>query len=418
MHAAYSQVPMAPSGSVPRVAFLASYPPRECGIGTFTYDVVNNYDSIDPSHLSTVVALNDFGQMYDYDLHDYQGRVRYQIEADDLDSFIEVADQLNASRVQLVNIQHEYGLYGGEYGEYILEFMRRLRKPIVVTLHTVLPHPEGKFKEVTQQILDIAAGVVVLAQSAVPLLMNNFDMPAERLYVIPHGIPMFTRKESIRRRTKNLLGLGTRPLLSTFGLIGPSKAIEYVIRALPAIAEAHPDIQYLVIGETHPHIRMREGESYRASLVDLARELGVQKQVRFNNRFLSSSELVRYLAATDVYIMAYLDKNQIVSGTLAYAIGCGKAVVATPFAYAEELLADGRGVIVPFRDSEAISVAVNGLLGDRKRLLQMEERAYRFSRSMTWPVVARMYLELFRYVAFFRTPEFATVERTVPSQAT
>src|SRR5947209_6666329 len=317
----YVLMPSGPSGATPRVAFMASYPPRECGIGTFTYDIVNAYDQIDPSRLSVVIALNDYGQMYDYDLHDYQGRVRYQVDVEDTDSYIEIADQINRSRIQVVNIQHEYGIHGGDHGEYLLEFMRRLEKPIVLTLHTVLPHPEGHFKGVTQRILDLSAAVVVLAKSAVPLIRDNFSLPTERLHVIPHGIPNFTRKEAIRRRTKNLLGLGNRPLLSTFGLIGPSKAIEFVIQALPAIVEQKPDVLYLVIGQTHPHIRKREGETYRNYLTDLARELGVQKNVRFNNRFLSNTELIRYLAATDVYIMAYLNRDQIVSGTLAYAVG-------------------------------------------------------------------------------------------------
>ncbi|HEX6506504.1 MAG TPA: glycosyltransferase family 4 protein [Chloroflexota bacterium] len=407
MEELYTTLPNGQSGGAPRVAFVGSYPPRECGIGTFTYDVVSSYDAIDPSRLSTVVAINDDGQMYDYDLHDYQGRVRYQIESEDLDSYLEVADQINRSRIQVVNIQHEYGLFGGEDGEYIVEFMRRLNRPIVVTLHTVLPRPEGHFQEVTQQMLDLASAVIVLARSAVPLIRDNFDLPAERIHVIPHGIPVFTRKESIRRRTKKLLGLGERRLLSTFGLIGPSKAIEYVIEALPAIVEHSPDVLYLVIGETHPNIRRREGEAYRNSLVELAKSLGVQRHVRFNNRFLSNSELIRYLAATDVYIMAYLNKDQIVSGTLAYAVGCGKAVVATPFTYAQEMLANGRGIIVPFKDSAAIATAVDSLLTDRKRLLQMEDRAYKFSRPMTWPNVARMYLELFRYVSYFRAPVHA-----------
>jgi glycosyltransferase involved in cell wall biosynthesis len=389
---------------VPRVAFLASYPPRECGIGTFTYDLVNAYDAIDPTRLSTVLAVNDFGQMYDYDLHDYQGRVRLQIDAEDLDTYRDAADQLNRSRIQVVNIQHEYGLFGGDYGESLLEFMRRLDKPIVLTLHTVLPEPSGRFKEVSQALLDEASAVVVLAHAAVPMILNNYRLPSERIHVIPHGIPNFTRKEAIRRRTKKLLGLGDRPLLSTFGLIGPSKAIEYVIEALPAVVERHPSVLYLVIGETHPHIRKREGEAYRNQLTELARSLGVQRHVRFNNRFLSNSELIRYLAATEVYIMAYLNKDQIVSGTLAYAVGCGKAVVATPFVYAEEMLANGRGIIVPFKNSEAIADAVNSLLSDRRKLLQMEERAYKFSRSMIWPNVARMYLELFRYVSYFRAP--------------
>jgi glycosyltransferase involved in cell wall biosynthesis len=345
--------------------------------------------------------------MYDYDLHDYQGRVRYQIDSDDLDTYLEIADEINSSRIQLVNIQHEYGLFGGQDGEYVLDFIRRLNKPVVMTLHTVLPHPEGHFKEVTQAMFDEAAAVVVLARAAVPMILHNFNIPEERLHVIPHGIPVFTRKESIRRRTKKLLGLGERPVLSTFGLIGPSKAIEYVIQALPTIVEQHPQALYLVIGETHPHIRQREGEAYRNRLIELAKELGVQRHVRFNNRFLSNSELIRYLAATDVYIMAYLNKDQIVSGTLAYAVGCGKAVVATPFVYAREMLSDGRGIIVPFKDPDAIAAGVNSLLGDRKKLLSMEERAYRFSRAMTWPNVARMYLELFRYVAHFRASALA-----------
>jgi glycosyltransferase involved in cell wall biosynthesis len=409
MQEPYATVLGAGAGGVPRVAFVGSYPPRECGIGTFTYDLVSAYDSIDPSRLSAVAALNDDGQIYDYDLHDYQGRVRFQIDADDRDSYLQVADEINRSRIQVVSIQHEYGLFGGEDGEYVVDFMRRLERPIVLTLHTVLPHPEGHFKETTQRMLDEAAAVTVLARAAVPMVVQNYSLPEERIHVIPHGIPLFTRKESIRRRTKKLLNLGERPLLSTFGLIGPSKAIEYVIQALPSIVERHPEVLYLVIGETHPHIRQREGEAYRNGLIDLAKTLGVQRHVRFNNRFLSNSELIRYLAATDVYIMAYLNKDQIVSGTLAYAVGCGKAVVATPFVYAQEMLADGRGIIIPFKDPDAIATAVNSLLGDRRKLLQMEERAYRFSRPMTWPNVARMYFELFRYVAYFRAPVHAAV---------
>jgi glycosyltransferase involved in cell wall biosynthesis len=393
----------APSGTSPRIAFVSTYPPRECGIGTFTYDLVNAYDAIDPSRLSTIVAINEYGAKYDYDLYDYQGRVRFQIEAEDQASYRRAALDLNRTRVQVVNIQHEYGIYGGEDGEYILDFMAALQRPIVLTLHTVLPSPSGHFKEVTQHMLDMSAAVVVLARSAIPLILNNYELPAERIHFIPHGVPVFTRKETIRRRTKALLGFSGKRLLSTFGLISPSKAIEYVIEALPAIVEQHPDALYLVLGETHPTIRAKEGETYRNSLIALTRQLGLRDHVKFNNRFLSNTELVRYLAATDVYIMPYLAKDQIVSGTLAYAIGCGKAVVATPFLYAQEMLAEGRGVIVDFQDSAGIARAVNELLSDRRKLLQIEERAYRFSRNMTWPNVARSYLELFRYVSHFRT---------------
>ena len=394
----------APSaGSATRVAFVGTYPPRECGIGTFTYDLVNAYDTIDPSRLSTVVAMNDYGAKYDYDLHDYQGRVRYEIEAEDRSSYRRAALDLGKSKVQVVNIQHEYGIYGGNDGDHILDFMAACDRPVVLTLHTVLPNPEGHFKEVTQQMINHASAVVVLAQSAIHLILENYDVPRERVHVIPHGVPVFTRKETIRRRTKSLLGFSGRRLLSTFGLIGPSKAIEYVIQGLPVVVEKHPDVLYLILGETHPVIRSREGEAYRNSLIELTRSLGLTDHVKFNNRFLSNTELVRYLAATDVYIMPYLGKDQIVSGTLAYAVGCGKAVVATPFKYAEEMLADGRGVIVPFRDYEAIGAAVTDLLSERRKLLQIEEKAYRFSRNMTWPNVARAYLELFRYVSYFRT---------------
>lgn len=386
-----------------RVAFVTTYPPRECGIGTFTYDLVNAYDSIDPSRLSTVVAMTDYGAKYDYDLHDYQGRVRFEIEAEDPSSYRRAASDISKSRIQVVNIQHEYGIFGGEDGDYILDFMESCDRPIVLTLHTVLPKPSGHFKEVTQRMLETVSGVVVLAQSAVPLILDNYDIPPERVHVIPHGVPVFTRKETIRRRTKQLLGFGGRRLLSTFGLISPTKAIEYVIQALPRVVHAHPDALYLVLGETHPIIRSREGESYRNSLIELTRNLRLTDHVKFNNRFLRNSELVRYLAATDVYIMPYLGKDQIVSGTLAYAVGCGKAVVATPFTYACEMLADGRGVIVPFKNPKAISVAVCDLLSDRKKLLRIEERAYKFSRNMTWPNVARSYFELFRYVSYFRS---------------
>ncbi len=395
---------VAPSGPPsPRVAFLTTYPPRECGIGTFTYDLVNAYDAIDPSRLSTVVALTDYGAKYDYDLHDYQGRVRLEIQADDRASYRRAALEINKSRTQVVNIQHEYGIYGGDDGDYVLDFMAACTKPMVVTLHTVLPRPEGHFRQVTEQMVNMASAVVVLARSAEPMILDHYSIPPERLHVIPHGVPVFTRKETIRRRTKGLLGFSGRRLLSTFGLIGPSKAIEYVIQALPHIVEAHPDVLYLVLGETHPVLRSRDGEAYRNSLIELTRSLNLTDHVKFNNRFLSNAELVRYLAATDVYIMPYLGKDQIVSGTLAYAVGCGKAVVATPFTYAVEMLAEGRGVIVPFRDSEAIGRVVTELLGERRKLLQIEERAYRFSRNMTWPNVARAYLELFRYTSYFRT---------------
>ncbi len=383
------------------IAYVGSYPPRKCGIATFTHDLLTAIEEAD-SALSTVVAVNDRTGGYDYDW-----RVKVQIDRDDLASYIRAAQILNRMPIQLVNVQHEYGLFGGAWGDYLLLFYRRLERPVVTTLHTTLPNPDPTLRRVTREIALRSRQVVVLARAAVDILARDYGIPRRKIRVLPHGVPTVQRWSGLREQRKAEMGCAGRKILSTFGLINPNKGIEYVLRALPEVIEAHPEVLYLVIGETHPGVRYHSGESYRESLLELCRELGIEEHVAFVDRYLTRDDLVRYLELTDVYLMPYLNPHQIVSGTLAYALGAGKAVVATPFVYAREVLADGRGVIVPFRDSAAIARAVVELLGDPERLLALEERAYAYTRSWTWPAVGRQYLSLFREVI---RREVATLE--------
>lgn len=381
-----------PRRTPPSVALLGSFPPRECGIATFTRDLQSALEA--PGHgLAGIVAVDEPGadRVYGPD-------VRWRLDQADHDSYRRVAEQLNAE-ADVLCIQHEYGLYGGTQGEYLLTLIEALDIPVVTTLHTTLGSPSQDMRRVTRALCERSAGVVVLARAAIPLLGDVYGVPEGKVHFIPHGIPTVTRAVGLRRAAKTRLGLSGRTLLTTFGLIGPGKGIEYVVRALPDVVEAHPDLLYLVLGETHPGERRATGESYRESLEALVADLGLEDHVAFDARYLSQEQLIRRLLATDVYLMPYLNPEQIVSGTLAYAVGCGKAVIATDFRYARELLANGRGEIVPFRDAPAITGKLLDLLGNRDVLGRVERRAYESSRSMQWPDVARGYRALFAAVA-------------------
>jgi glycosyltransferase involved in cell wall biosynthesis len=380
--------------SCPLVAYLSSYPPRECGIATFTRDLTDAIDAINPlSHHRSIIAINDSGNLYDYG-----PEVKWTLDRDDLESYVRVARQINASRIQVVSVQHEYGLFGGEYGEYLLTFLRLLERPVVLTMHTVLQNPKPKLRQVTEEMIRLSAAVVVQAQRARAILAQHYPgVNLEKVYFIPHGTPVLRRAPT--SRFKKELGIADRTVLSTFGLLNPNKGIQYVIQALPAVIERHPDVLYLILGETHPDVRRQSGESYRNYLTQLVAELGLKDHVKFNNRYLGKVELLTYLRATDIYLMPYLHPDQIVSGTLAYAIACGKAVVATPFQHAQELLSGGRGVLVPFHDAWSFSVAINHLLDDPELKKRIEDNAYRYGRNMHWPKVARSYRRLFQQVA-------------------
>lgn len=374
------------------IAYLASFPPRECGIATFTRDLALAVEHLTHTH-AVVAAMNDRLDGYAYD-----ERVRVQIARNDRSSYRHAAQQLHQFPIDVINVQHEYGLFGGDWGEYLLEFYHHATRPIVTTLHTVLPNPDPTLRRVTRELAEYSTSVVVLAETAVPILERDYGIPRSSIKMIPHGVPIVEFSSTARARAKAELGFADRLILSTFGLINPNKGIEYALRALPDIVRQHPKVLYLIIGETHPGVRAHQGENYRWQLHNLVRELDLGAFVVFVDRYMTLAQLVQYLQATDVYVVPYLNPHQIVSGTLAYAVGAGKAIVATPLAYAREVLADGRGVLVPFRDSAAIARAVNRLLSDPGARAVMEQRAFAYSREWTWRAVGAQYVNLFAEV--------------------
>lgn len=401
--------PRQPGGRAPRVAFLASYPPRECGIATFTRDLAAATASagLEPP---AIVAVDEPGAD-----RAHGPEVRWRVPQDGGAGYRRLARELNGSDIDVLCVQHEFGLFGGEAGADLLQLLRGLDVPAITTLHTVFSDPPPAHRAVTRELARHSEALVVLARSAIPMLRDAYGIDPAKIRFVPHGIPSVHRRRGLRRETKAALGFADRTLLSTFGLIGPGKGIEDVIRALPPVVERHPELLYLVLGQTHPTILRDSGESYREGLQDLVAELGLQDHVRFEPRYLSLPELVNYLLATDVYLMAYLDAQQIVSGTLAYAVGCGKAVIATPFRYAQELLADGGGVLVPFRSPTSIARELAALLDDRVALKAMERRAYAASREMQWSCVGQAYRGLFAQVT--AVPDDLQVIRSAPVPA-
>ncbi len=396
--------PPAPAPTKPRITYMASYPPRECGIATFTKDLVDAVDSNFPGRPGRIVAMNESAATYRYD-----EEVKFAVTADDFDSYSEAAEYVNHSRADLLCVQHEYGLFGGEHGENLFSFLELLEKPLIVTLHTVLPGPDDHLREVTRRLVSRADATVVLARKAVNILEDHYDVRSPSVRYIPHGVPNVRKLPA--SSFKSILGLEGRFTISTFGLINPGKGIEYAIRALPDVVKRYPNLLYLVLGETHPGIRKHEGENYRNYLHELVNELGLRHHVKFNNHYLSYNELVSYLMATNIYLVPYLNPNQIASGTLAYAVGAGRAVVSTPFIYAEELLDEGRGMLVPFRDPDAIARVLLELIGDPARRADLGAAAYAYGRSMTWCNVARDYMRLFQEMTGAFSVESDAIEK-------
>ncbi len=388
----YSRNPVALGPNAPRTLFLGSYPPRECGIATFTKDVVTSFDAAFGSN-SSVVAIDEPGAQGRI----YPSNVVARLVQDDPASYRSVARAINAHPAQLLDIQHEYGLFGGTDGSWLLDLLQQVRKPVVVSLHTVLPEPKESHRSVARRLCERVDAVVVLSETGKDILHDVYGVDPAKVHVIHHGVPDVPFAPT--REAKFGLGLGDRLVISTFGLISRGKGLEYGIDAMRDVVARHPEALYLILGETHPGVRRHEGESYRDELSARVESYGLQHNVRLVDKYLEFDELLSYLAATDVYLTPYLNPVQIVSGTLAYAVGMGKAVVSTPYLYAEELLANGRGMLAPFRDPEAIAQALDALLGDPWLRRATERRAYRFGRQMTWPHVARAYGRIFSDVA-------------------
>ncbi|MBN2200992.1 glycosyltransferase family 4 protein [bacterium] len=371
-----------------RIAFIGNYSPRQCGIATFTTDLCEAI--ADQYRQTSCIALpvNDIENGYDYPT-----RVRFELTEKDIDSFRRAADFLNINNVDLVSLQHEYGIFGGRAGSHILELLRELRMPIVTTLHTILRDPDPEQKRVLEEIAALSDRLVVMSERGVEFLRGVYGVQPEKIDLIPHGIPDVPFEDSSFH--KDLFGVEGKVVLLSFGLLSANKGIENVISALPAVIARHPNVVYIVLGATHPNVVRKEGESYRLSLQWLAQEKGVEGHVIFYNRFVSLEELVQFISVADLYITPYLNEAQITSGTLAYTMGAGKAVISTPYWYAVEMLAEGRGALVPFRDPAALADQVIGLLDNETRRHAMRKKAYVFGRKMIWPQVARRYMESF-----------------------
>jgi len=371
------------------IAFVSDYFPRCCGIATFTHDICEAVAlQAGKKYEVFAVAINDIPEGYPY-----QDRVRFEVRESVQADYRLAAEFLNIHQVAVVCLQHEYGIFGGPYGSHVLGLLRRLRQPLVSTLHTVLKEPDSQQHLVLQEIIRLSDRIVVMSDLAHGLLQDVYNAPKEKIVTIPHGIPNIPFVDP--NFSKDQFGVEGKKVLLTFGLLSPGKGIEYVIEALPQIVKKHPETVYIVLGATHPGVKRQSGEEYRNSLYRRVHELGVSDNVIFQNRFVSPSELCEFLGAADIYITPYLDEAQITSGTLAYALGAGKAIISTPYWYAKEMLDDKRGRLVPFRDAEAIAEQVLDLLDNETRRHAMRKRAYNFSRKMVWKRVAQDYLNLF-----------------------
>ncbi|HUR72587.1 MAG TPA: glycosyltransferase family 4 protein [Candidatus Limnocylindrales bacterium] len=394
--------------AISRIAFVGNYLPRQCGIATFTTDLC---EAIAAEHSDTTciaVPVNDIEGGYAY-----PSRVRFELTEKDLESYRRGADFLNINSVDLVCLQFEYGIFGGRAGSHILTLLRDLRMPIVTTLHTILREPDAQQRRVLTEVAGLSDRLVVMTKRSAEFLQEIYQIAPEKIDLIPHGIPDLPFVDPSFH--KDLFGVEGKIVLLSFGLLSANKGMETVISALPAILAKHANVVYFIVGATHPHVLRHDGETYRLSLQWLAQEKGVEGQVIFYNRFVSLEELVEFIGAADSYITPYLNPAQAVSGTLAYTVGAGKAVISTPYWHAEEMLAEERGVLVPFRDPTALAEQVIDLLDNEAKRHSMRKRAYLYGREMVWPQVARRYMETFQRARaerrYFTPPDFVVKPR-------
>jgi glycosyltransferase involved in cell wall biosynthesis len=395
-------------GSSLGIALVGTYPPRRCGIATFTRDLAEALTSAGERVSPVAVALTDPGAHYDYG-----EEVKYEIRQGVKTDYARAAELVNYSDVRLVLIQHEYGIFGGEDGAYVLDFLGALQVPAIATLHTVLKRPSDSQRTIIQRMAKRCARVVVMSQVAADLLRSSYDIDSSRIEIVPHGIPDMKPRDQQALKAK--FGVAGQPMLLTFGLLSPNKGIETVIRALPAVAADFPTLTYFVVGATHPVVARRQGQAYRTTLEREAEQLGVRDRVVFRDQFVSTAELCSYLQAADIFISPYQNEAQVTSGALSYAMGAGAAAVSTPYWHAQELLGDGRGRLFPFGDSEALASTLRTLLEEPNELEQVRSAAYQHTRSMVWPRVGRSYLDLIQ-VVMDETPRRAPASNPQPAR--
>lgn len=370
------------------ILFLGTYVPRNCGIATFTHDLASAVRREIGSHRVGVIAMNNRSEGYDY-----PSEVLFEINQDNLEDYRLASEYVNLSGASLVSVQHEFGIFGGPEGTHVLELLSGLRKPIFTTLHTVLKEPHPRYVWALREVCQLSHRVVVMSHMAVDILQKVYRVPEKKIRFIPHGIPDVPFVDP--NFFKDKFQVEGRIVLLTFGLLNPNKGIETVLEALPPVIERYPDLVYIVLGATHPEVKRRFGEQYRLQLERLVRQLGLTEHVIFHNRYVTLTELCEFIGACDIYLTPYLNREQITSGTLAYAMGMGKAVISTPYWYAQEMLADGRGLLVDFGDRQGLSRAILELIEDEPRRHLMRKKAYELGRKMVWKEVARKYLEFF-----------------------
>jgi len=370
------------------LAFVGDYVPRRCGIATFTSDICEAISEEFPKTKCIVGSVNDREEGYDY-----PARVRFEIAEKEIASYQRAAEFLNINNVEVVSVQHEFGIYGGPAGSHLLALLREVRMPVVTTLHTVLQNPNPDQRAVMAELDALSKRFIVMADRGRNLLESVYGIAPEKIDLIPHGVIDMPFMDS--NFYKDEFGVEGKTVLLTFGLLSPNKGIEYVIEAMPAILDRHPDVVYIVLGATHPNLIAAEGEKYRRKLEALAATLGVSDKVIFHDCFVALEKLKEFIGAADIYLTPYLNVAQITSGTLAYAFGAGKAIISTPYWHAQELLTEERGILVPFADAGAIAGGVNDFLSQPTRMTAMRKRAWKQGRDMIWPVVARRYMESF-----------------------
>jgi glycosyltransferase involved in cell wall biosynthesis len=371
------------------VLYVGTFPPRECGIATFTRDLTSAVDKSSLAFQSKILAMNRNG----VNVYNYPKKVIFQITDDEIKDYVEVAKKINKmNSIKLVNIQHEFGIFGGEYGDYIIPFIEILNKPIIINFHSVIPDPEDKLKETVRSIANKVDCITVMTQKGVNILRKQYGIKT-KIRLIPHGIPNVKYNSNIK--TKSVLGYKDKILLSSFGLMSNGKGYEYVIDALPKVVEKFPNLLYLIVGETHPVVRKKEGEKYRTFLEKKIKKLGLQNNVKFYNKYLTLNEIIKYLRATDVYICSSQNPNQITSGTLVYAMGCGKPVISTPFLHAKDLFNKKRGILTRFNSNKSFEKALLNILSDKNKIKNMGKECYYYTRHMTWPNVAIAHKKLF-----------------------
>ena len=383
-----------------RIAFVSTYPPRRCGIATFTSDLITAIRAGDDAPRCRVAAIDERNVV-----RAYGNTVRWRIRQGSPEGYVNAARAINESNADVVCVQHEFGLYGlwrdeswegdrwieGSYVDHLTPMLETLRKPALVTLHTVLPEPSPAVRQAVRSIAGSADGLVVMAETAVSILDEIYGVTGTPTTVIPHGMPHIEPKG--RRKLKVKMGLDHKQIISTFGLVGPGKGLEYVIEAMPHVVAEHPNALYLIAGQTHPELLRQQGEHYRNKLVAMVDGLNLSDHVAFVNQYLSQKDIIDYLLATDVYVTPYLDPNQITSGTLSYALGAGKAVVSTPYLHAKEALAEDRGVLVDFRSPEEMAQAINAILDDADYKHRLEANAYRYANEATWPKTGAKFVQ-------------------------